>query len=187
MKDGAPAIRRAIELATLAMLALPWTIQLTSCANVRVRRMRSQEQDSEGIRFYRPHPYVLVRVEGDKITAQVVQLPDRDQEYLVDWSPGFGTVKPGLQLTDGWNLTAFNSDIATGASGLADLLKAAAAFVALEAPEPAEVKIGLIRLDWVPGKSGQAGSWKLGDAVEWKDVPSVGPTKPASGGDGGAF
>ena len=167
---GGRIARRLGALAPL-MLAVPLASAVTSCANVRVSRLRDPNACEPGIRFYRPHPYVLVKVETDKVTAQIVQLPDRDQEYLVDWNPGFGTVKPSLQLADGWNLTSFNSEIATGASGLADLLAAAGALAFADDGGPDEVKLGLFRLEWVPGEPN--GHWKLGDAVEWTRVRST--------------
>jgi hypothetical protein len=41
--------------------------------------------------------------------ATVKVLPDFSQEYVIKWRAGAGSVNTQFELTDGWNLTGFNS------------------------------------------------------------------------------
>jgi hypothetical protein len=55
---------------------------------------------------------------GKSYTAQIVELPDFTQEYVVQWRPGLGSVTPEFTLSNGWNLVAFKAMVDSKASEL---------------------------------------------------------------------
>jgi hypothetical protein len=65
--------------------------------------------------------------------TQLVMLPDYSQEYVIDWSPGIGSVTAGFTLADGWNLTALSSSADSKASESASAGLGAIATVAAAA------------------------------------------------------
>ncbi len=102
----------------------------SGCASVQVVPVQN-ETGSEGrvlgheagVRFYRPAPYVWITAlprekKGDPVEyeAKIVVLPDFSQEYAIQWKTGLGSVNPRFELTDGWNLTDFNSRADSAAS-----------------------------------------------------------------------
>ena len=107
---------------------------LSSCAKVLVKEAKPGE---DGLRFYRPHPYLLVtealdeagKVVGFKVSP--IWLPNMSQEYLVKISAGFGSAAMTPTLTDGWNLTSLTANADSKASetigALASLVTAGAA------------------------------------------------------------
>ena len=69
---------------------------------------------TEGIRFYRSRPYLLVARNADKgLAAQLVYLPDKTQEYVVKQRPGIGSSDLSVTLEGGWNLTALGHKLDT--------------------------------------------------------------------------
>jgi hypothetical protein len=97
------------------------------CASVSVRRLDKGDAGyDEGVRFYRPWPYLSITKEvgannAKTLKAEIVMLPDADpsNEYVVQWSAGwFGTTNPNVTLSEGWNLTGFNSKVEAGTSAL---------------------------------------------------------------------
>lgn len=95
----------------LCLLLLP--LLLTACAGVQVKRVTSRNQ--EGIRYWRPAPYLaLVETKTDKsVTCDVrpFYLPDKTEEYAITISAGMGAVKATPNLADGWNLTSLSTDV----------------------------------------------------------------------------
>ena len=97
--------------------------------------------------------------------TQLVMLPDFSQEYVIDWSSGAGNITANFTLTDGWNLTGFNSSsdskttekAAAALAAIATIVAAAAA--ALE-ESPEWKGPGLYRLDPQPD-----GTLKLGKRI----------------------
>ncbi len=128
------------------------------CSSVSVRKLASPQDYQEGVRFYRPAPYLAVTKEATKEGAlyksQILFLPDPSQEYVVEWSAGLGKITPNFTLAEGWNLTGFNSTIETGAaaaiSSLADLAGAIAGLREMNAA-PAAIQPGLYRMVAGPG------------------------------------
>lgn len=52
-----------------------------------------------------------VSTAGKGYTARLVMLPDYSQEYIVQWKAGIGNVTPKFTLSEGWNLTSFDSRV----------------------------------------------------------------------------
>lgn len=111
-------VRGVTALFVLAMV--------TGCASIKVSRIADSKKKTyeEGVRFYRPWPYLsLTREKKDSVESlkgQVLMLPNPDpsEEYVITWSTGlFGTVNPNFTLADGWNLTGFNSKVESGTTG----------------------------------------------------------------------
>ncbi|QEG43329.1 hypothetical protein [Roseimaritima ulvae] len=80
-------------------------------------------KDDNGIRFYRPKPYLKIEpaeVAVDKTRTELVPsmvkislayLPDFSEEYAIDVRTGCGTANVGIKLEDGWNLTEISQDL----------------------------------------------------------------------------
>ncbi len=94
----------------------------SGCAGVQVVPVQNETGsegrvvgDEAGVRFYRPALYVWITApppeKGERVAyeAKIVVLPDFSKEYAIRWRTGLGSVNPRFELTDGWNLTAFNS------------------------------------------------------------------------------
>jgi hypothetical protein len=103
------------------------------CASVAVTRLTKDADYREGIRFYRPQPYLLVSTKGSDRAAQIVWLPKKDEEYVLRVRQGLGAVDAKFALQDGWNLTEFGesrdpqtADFLGGAIGLAKTVEALA-------------------------------------------------------------
>jgi nitrogen fixation protein len=91
---------------------------LVGCAQVHVQRLSPDERRGtsvEGVRFFRPWPYLLVTAEpGDKGTtykSEVIYLPKADEEYVVRVQPGWGTAEGSVKLEDGWRLSELGSTV----------------------------------------------------------------------------
>ena len=77
----------------------------------------------EGIRYYRPKPYLKIEpaeVAVDKnqtalvpemVRISLVYLPDFSEEYAIEVRSGLGTADVGIKLEDGWNLTEISQDL----------------------------------------------------------------------------
>ena len=81
------------------------------CAKVKVSPVDQDHPYSEGIRFYRPHPYLLVteKLEKDNRTLEgnIIYLPQKNEEYVISVQPGIGRVDAKFKLDHGWRLTDF--------------------------------------------------------------------------------
>ena len=104
------------------------------CGSVAVTRLAKDSDYSEGIRFYRPQPYLLISAKGADRAAQVVWLPKKDEEYVVRVRSGLGAVDAKFALQDGWNLTEYGesrtpetADLIGAAVGVAKAAEAVAA------------------------------------------------------------
>jgi len=123
-------------------VALLFAITLPGCAKIVVKKLPADNNDSlEGIRFYRPAPYLMVThvlndsqsksgpaalSAGETIQFSIVWMPDLSQEYVIQSKAGFGSVSFNPTLENGWNLTGLN---ASADSKTAELLTALAGFV----------------------------------------------------------
>jgi len=121
------------------------------CASVGVTRLSKDSEYREGIRFYRPQPYLLVSSKGNEHPAQIVWLPKKDEEYVLRVRSGLGAVDAKFALQDGWNLTEFGesrdpktADILGAAVGLAKTVEA------LGAPPGEELAPGLYVVEFDP-------------------------------------
>ena len=79
-----------------------------ACARISVSRLASDKDFVEGIRFYRPAPYLLVTA-NDKGALQVslIYLPKTSEEYVIQFKSGLGSADMKFKLDGGWNLTDF--------------------------------------------------------------------------------
>jgi hypothetical protein len=79
-----------------------------SCARVEVVRLNEANANSNGIRYYRPYPYLFVTLDKDnKIQSTIVWLPNIKEEYAINYKSGIGSVDAKFKLNDGWNLTEY--------------------------------------------------------------------------------
>jgi hypothetical protein len=104
------------------------TVLLPSCASYEVVQV-SKTDTKEGVRFYRPAPYLLIGVEAavpaaeakpgalkkelapekPTLTAKLIYLPDHSQQYVIHRKGGLGTSEVTASLQDGWNLVSYGS------------------------------------------------------------------------------
>jgi hypothetical protein len=67
---------------------------------------------SEGLRFYRPWPYLMVTPDGARgCVARIIWLPRINQEYSIETTGFLGNVTLKPVLADGWNLTSFEGSV----------------------------------------------------------------------------
>jgi len=78
------------------------------CARVEVNQLSSDHPYRNGIRFYRPHPYLWITKdkEGD-LKGTLHWLPNKNEEYVIKVKSGIGSVDAKFTLENGWNLTEF--------------------------------------------------------------------------------
>lgn len=94
----------------------------------RVRVTPHPGPHEQGIRYYRPKPYLLItaaakevetdngktitRIPGEQfVNIQLQYLPDFEEEYAIDVRTGLGTADVEIKLENGWNLTGLNQDL----------------------------------------------------------------------------
>ena len=76
---------------------------MVSCASVEITRITPENPYKEGIRFYRPYPYLLVTKdkEGKNLESKIIYLPNKNEEYAIKVKSGIGTVDTKFTLEDG--------------------------------------------------------------------------------------
>lgn len=101
-------MKRTLLVCMLVPLAL-------GCARLEIRQ--AKPSDTEGLRFYRPWPYLWITVnEKGKCVPSITYLPNTSQEYLIIPHSGFGSMTLKASLRDGWNLISFDSAVDTKTS-----------------------------------------------------------------------
>ena len=123
---------------TRSFAALLLVTVTVGCANVEVRPIKKDADgkivDVEGVRFYRPWPYLWVKPTDEKdktgCQAEIVYLPDMNQEYIIIPHTGIGSITMAPTLSQGWSLTVLNatadskaSDMITSIGGLVGNIK----------------------------------------------------------------
>ncbi len=111
-------------------------VLLIGCASVEITKITKDNPYKEGIRFYRPYPYLLVTKakQSENLECKIVYLPNMSEEYVVRVKPGIGSVEAKFTLENGWNLTEFGETreassaeiaeaLASSLSGLKEFLK----------------------------------------------------------------
>jgi len=79
-----------------------------ACARINVSRLTSEKGYVEGIRFYRPAPYLLVtRDAKEALQISLIYLPKTTEEYVIQFKSGLGSAEMKFKLDGGWNLTDF--------------------------------------------------------------------------------
>lgn len=131
------------QLAPIVLIA-PILLAAIGCAP-RVHVTANPGPGAQGIRYYRPKPYLKVvpaeiqiakdasRIEPGLVKITLAYLPDFSEEYAIDVRPGLGVADVSLELEDGWNLTKvnqkFDSQTDENISAAGDLIKAVSQFV----------------------------------------------------------
>jgi hypothetical protein len=108
---------------------------LSSGCTPRIIVRQNPTADDQGIRYYRPKPYLLIsalanntNATADYVSITLDYLPDFSEEYSINVRPGLGLADVNIGLEDGWNLVSINqkldsqTDETIKATG--DLLKA---------------------------------------------------------------
>ncbi len=91
---------------------------LTNCVPVQVKKLVNHQVDKnapKGLRFYRPHPYLVVTrsvKKTDKVTetvctSRIEYLPELEDAYVIELKPWLGTVDAKFKFEDGWKLTEY--------------------------------------------------------------------------------
>ena len=82
---------------------------MSGCGGVEIRRITAQNPYEEGLRFFRPHPYLWVtKDKSGGLQGSIIWLPDKSQEYVATAKSGLGRADSRLTLENGWNLTGFS-------------------------------------------------------------------------------
>lgn len=139
------------------LLLIGAALVIASCAYAEVRPIKST--DNEGIRFYRPRPYLWVTLtEKGGCALSVEYLPDTSQEYIIIPHTGVGTLKVAPTLAQGWNLTALDvtadsktAEMVNSITGLAGNIASAAIKPGVAPSEEARGP-GLYRFEFTDGK-----------------------------------
>ena len=84
----------------------------------RIIVRQSPTADDEGIRYYRPKPYLLIsalhkdtNASPDFVSITLDYLPDFSEEYSIKVQPGLGIADVNVSLQDGWNLVSINQKL----------------------------------------------------------------------------
>lgn len=81
---------------------------ITGCAGVEAVRITPENPYKEGIRFYRPYPYLWVTKDKNGILQGAIYwLPNKNEEYVIKVKSGIGSAEAKFTLENGWNLTQF--------------------------------------------------------------------------------
>ncbi len=95
---------------------------MAGCGGVEIRQITPRHPYEEGLRFYRPHPYLwITKDKSGGLQGSIVWLPDKSQEYVATAKSGLGRGEARLTLENGWNLTGFSE---SRESPTADLITA---------------------------------------------------------------
>jgi hypothetical protein len=124
---------------------------MTGCAGVEIVRISSENPNQEGVRFYRPHPYLWVtKDKDDNLQGTIIWLPNKNEEYAIKVKSGIGSVDTKFKLADGWNLTEFgevrDSKIPETITALTGSLKSLTDILRLARGEKPKLNAGLYEL-----------------------------------------
>lgn len=111
LKQSAPMINATLSRPLLLLCLFALTC-LAGCARMKVTRLTAESDYEDGIRFYRPVPYlVLTKDAKGALAANVISLPDKNQEYVIQQEVGIGTSNLTVTLDQGWNLVALGHEL----------------------------------------------------------------------------
>ena len=108
----------------MLLFAIPWS----GCARTTVRKVT--RGDEQGVRFYRPKPYLKISPTGKEhvVTVEIEYLPDFSEEYVVRPITGLGSNETSVELNANGTLAAMNSKtdakVAENIEAVASLIKA---------------------------------------------------------------
>jgi len=92
-------------------------IGIAGCAGIDVQRITDANRETaDGVRYWRPAPYLLVSATDKGCTAKITWLPDPSEQYAISARPGLGSASIKPTLVEGWQLTALEAtaDTAVG-------------------------------------------------------------------------
>ncbi len=114
---------------------------LFTCSGCTPRVLVRSNPDArdQGIRYYRPKPYLLISAldkdtaaSSDYVSITLDYLPDFSEEYSIHVKSGLGVADVNVGLEDGWNLVSLNQKLDSqtdeNIKATADLLKSVASF-----------------------------------------------------------
>jgi len=110
--DGSYASNRSVLICAAMLCFLAGCLPST-------RIVKNPGPCDDGLRYYRPKPYLLVQpmlnkagepVEGF-VHLEQVTLPDFSEEYSIHIRSGLGTNETEVELADGWRLESLNVSI----------------------------------------------------------------------------
>lgn len=122
---------------------------MAGCAGVEIVKITPENPNQEGIRFYRPHPYLWVTKDKEgNLQGTFIWFPNKKEEYVIKVKSGIGSVETKLKLENGWNLTEYgevrDSKIPETINALTGSLKGLAGVLELAKKE--ELRPGLYML-----------------------------------------
>lgn len=110
-----PAWRLSSYCCALTLMSLT-AIQSGCTPKIVVRQHPTA--DDQGIRYYRPKPYLLISAlskdaaaSSDYVSITLDYLPDFSEEYSINVKSGFGIADVSIGLEDGWNLVSINQKL----------------------------------------------------------------------------
>ena len=128
----------------LIVMIIAILVGLLGCAP-RVLVTPNPSPQTQGIRYYRPKPYLKVvpaeisvgkdatDIQPSLVTVTLEYLPDFSEEYAIEVKPGLGIANVSVKLEDGWNLTEISQELDSqtdeNISAMADVLKAASGII----------------------------------------------------------
>jgi len=81
---------------------------MAGCARVAIVKTNPKKENEEGLRFYRPHPYLWITRDKDNVLqGTIVWLPDKNEDYRINVTGWIGKIVLKCTLENGWNLTEF--------------------------------------------------------------------------------
>jgi hypothetical protein len=84
---------------------------ISNCAGVQITKITPDNRYAEGIRFYRPQPYLWVTQDtSGNLQASIIWLPNMNEEYTIRVRSGIGSTNTQFTLENGWNLTQFGEN-----------------------------------------------------------------------------
>ncbi len=131
-------------------------VTMVSCSAVEITKV-SDSTYSDGVRFYRPEPYLLVTKDKDgNLQTSIISLPNKNEEYVIKPKVRLGTVEVSATLEGGWNLTQLGTKADTKIpemiTALTGTLQAAGGIAALRTSLPLEPGLYRIEFDKTTGE-----------------------------------
>jgi hypothetical protein len=156
LKSAARAAHEEDPMKHVCWLTLLAAVVWSGCAGVEVSRITEKNKDADGVRYYRPYPYLLVTGDPadqskEKVECRIVYLPNIAEEYVVKVTSGFsGSVDAKIALEEGWKLTSLgdarDSKSVETITALAGLIKDAKGIAPVG--RPATLKPGLYAFEY---------------------------------------
>lgn len=99
-----------------AVIIIMVVLTSAACPKISVVRISDPaETTTEGVRFYRPYPYLMISEVTDSKSSKtmlqykIIWLPDISQEYAIQISAGLGTIDFKPTFEEGWKLVGFEA------------------------------------------------------------------------------